>query len=206
MFKSRRLLALPVAAVIGLAFAPGAAHASLLAVDPDSCAEQPLGQVFLPFADIAHYTPAPGGDAESADALDLTGGATLVDGNEPWQVGGAADSTSVRLPAGSSVTTGALCVGLGHPTMRFFAKSQGTGLLSMLKVEVLFQGVLGLNRLPIGVALPSSSWTPTLPMTVVANLLPLLPPNSTPVAFRLTPVGSGTWTVDDIYVDPYKGR
>ncbi len=58
--------------------------------------------------------------------------------------------------------------------------------------------------LPIGAALAGThrSWQPTLPTVVVANLLPLLPGEQTPVAFRFTPVGSATWTIDDIYVDP----
>ena len=203
---TRRLLRFTVGAIAGLAFVPGAAHASLLAVDPASCDTQTMSQVFMPWVDVANYTLAPGGNAESAAALDLTGGASIVPGNEPFQVGAASDSQSLSLPAGSSATTGALCVGLGHPTMRFFAKSSGTNLLSSLRVDVLFQGVLGLKTLPIGLVLPSSSWAPTSPFLVIANLLPLLPPNSTPVAFRLTPQGAGTWNVDDVYVDPWGNR
>jgi hypothetical protein len=38
---------------------------------------------------------------------------------------------------------------------------------------------------------------------VVANLLPLLPNNYTAVAFRLRAV-TGTWRIDDVYVDPKK--
>lgn len=201
-----RLARFTLVAAIGLAVAPGAAHAGLLAVDPESCASQSLDQVFRPWADLADYTLAPGGDAESTGALTLTGDAALAPGNEPFQVGAPTDASSVRLPAGSSATTGAICVGLGHPTMRFFARSSGTNLFSSLRVDVLFQGVLGLRTLPIGLVSPSSSWTPTAPFLVVANLLPLLPPNSTPVAFRLTPQGAGTWNVDDVYVDPWGNR
>ena len=39
-------------------------------------------------------------------------------------------------------------------------------------------------------------------MLVVANLLPLLPGEHTPVAFRFTALG-GDWSIDDVYVDPY---
>jgi hypothetical protein len=42
-------------------------------------------------------------------------------------------------------------------------------------------------------------------MPIVANLLPLLPGDHTPVAFRFTPVGlGGDWRIDDLYVDPYR--
>lgn len=206
MLQIRRPIRLLLGVLAGLAVVPSAAHASLLAVDPASCDTQTLSQVFLPFADVANYTPAPGGSGESADALTLTGDAAIAPGNEPWQVGGASDGNSISLPSGSSATTGALCVGLGHPTVRFFSRSRGTNLFSSLRVDVLFQGILGLSQLPIGLVLPSSSWTPNVPYLVVANLLPLLPPNSTPVAFRFTPQGAGTWSVDDIYVDPYRNR
>ena len=33
--------------------------------------------------------------------------------------------------------------------------------------------------------------------------LPLLPGERTPVAFRFTPQGKGTWSIDDVYVDPH---
>jgi hypothetical protein len=36
---------------------------------------------------------------------------------------------------------------------------------------------------------------------VIANLLPLLPGDKTPVAFRFRAV-TGNWNVDDAYVDP----
>jgi hypothetical protein len=39
-------------------------------------------------------------------------------------------------------------------------------------------------------------------MLVVANLLALLPNETTPVAFRFTAQG-GDWSIDDVWVDPY---
>jgi hypothetical protein len=97
-----------------------------------------------------------------------------------------------------------MCVGLGHPTMRFFARKASGGLLSTLAVEVLFEGLGGtVKSLPIGVVLGGSSWQPTLPFPVIANLLPLVPGQQTPVAFRFTALG-GTWQVDDVYVDPWR--
>ena len=37
---------------------------------------------------------------------------------------------------------------------------------------------------------------------MVANLLPLLPGERTPVEFTVRSVGVGTWWVDDFYVHP----
>ena len=50
---------------------------------------------------------------------------------------------------------------------------------------------------------PTGAWQPTLPMTVVANLLPLLPGEHAPVQFRFTPLLGG-WQIDDVYVDPMR--
>jgi hypothetical protein len=55
------------------------------------------------------------------------------------------------------------------------------------------------------VVLGGSAWQPTLPFPVVANLLPLLPGQMTPVAFRFTARG-GAWRIDDVYIDPWKAR
>lgn len=206
MLQSRRPLRLILGVIAGLALVPSAAHASLLATDATSCDAQSLSQVFLPFADVANYTAAPGGNAESAADLLLSGAASIVSGNEPYHVGDASDSSALSLPSGSSATTGTMCVGIGHPTMRFFAKSSGTNLFSGLRVDVNFQGALGLQRLTIGTVLPNGSWKLSPTYLVVANLLPLLPDNMTPASFSFTPQGAGTWTVDDIYVDPYSNR
>jgi hypothetical protein len=206
MNLNRRPLRLILGVIAGLAVVPSAAHASLLVADIDNCDAQSLGQVFLPFSDIANYTVAPGGSAESAGDLILSGAASIVAGNEPYYVGDSSDASSLRLPSGSSATTGTMCVGIGHPTMRFFAKSSGTNLFSSLRVDVNFNGILGLQRLTIGTVLPNGSWTLSPTYLVVANLLPLLPGNMTPASFSFTPQGAGTWTVDDIYVDPYRTR
>lgn len=206
MSVTRRFVSLLAVAVSGLAVVPGGASAGILTAAAPSCDTQTFDRVFLPWADVAQYTLAPGGAAESADQLTLTGGASVASGNEPWQVGGSGER-SVRLPAGSSLTTDPICVGIGHPTIRFFSKSSGTGLLSSLRVDVQFETAFGdVVTLPMGLVLPHSSWSAGVPMLVVANLLPLLPNDTTPVTFRFTPQGSGTWSVDDIYVDPWGQR
>ena len=90
--------------------------------------------------------------------------------------------------------------------MRFFAKRNGGTILSTMKVEVLFNGLGGLVKsLPIGLVLAGQNWQPTLPYPVLASLLPLLPGEMTPVKFRFTPL-SGSWQVDDVYVDPWRFR
>jgi hypothetical protein len=205
--RTQRVLVAALAAGAAMLAAAAPANAGILAQTATNCDDAVSSRVFLPWLDIANYVPAPGGDAESASSWKLSGGAQVVPGNEPWKVGDKADASSLRLPAGSSATTDVICVGIGHPTMRFFARKTSGGLLSTLRVEVLFEGLGGVVKsLPIGVVLGGSSWQPTLPFPVIANLLPLLPGAQTPVAFRFTPIGGGTWQVDDVYVDPWRLR
>jgi hypothetical protein len=201
----RAIGALVAAGAVTLA-AAAPAHAGLLVASGTNCQASSSSQVFLRWLDLFRYERAPGGNAESAAGWTLSGGARVVPGNEPWKVGGSG-SNSLLLPRGSQATTGKMCVGIGHPVMRFFAKRTSGTLLDTLNVEVLFQGAGGRSlSLPIGLVLAGGSWQPTLPFPVLASLLPLLPGSQTPVSFRFTPVGGGSWQVDDVYVDPWRIR
>ncbi len=208
-----RICSTAAVALTALSVGATSASAGLLANSAPSCDAQPVSQPFAPWLDYASYTPLSGGGFEgSGDGWTMSGGARVAAGNESYKVAGASDARSMVIPSGGSATSPTICVGLEHPTMRFFAKRNAGGLLglSSMNVEVLFENSLGLvNSLPIGVVTPpllSSGWQPTLPMTVLANLLPLLPGAHTPVAFRFSTVAGGEWAIDDAYVDPYQRR
>jgi hypothetical protein len=207
-FTTRRgtaLLGALAAALCALAVAAQPSHAGVVTASTP-CDATDGSQVFRRWLDLANYQPAPDGGFEAgAKGWSLYGAATVA-GNEPYDVGGATDDTALRVPSGGSATTPTFCVGLEHPTARFFAKRVDGSLLSTLRVDVRFQDALGNTHfLPIGVvALNGGSWQPTLPMLLVANLLPLLPGDHTPVALRFVPQGGGSWLVDDVYVDPFK--
>jgi hypothetical protein len=185
----RRRLGIAVAILTAVALA-GPAEASA-----EPCAPAQADQTFLPWLDVANYVSAPEGDLESAGSWDLDGGAAVVAGNEPFQVGGADDASSLRLPAGGSATTSPMCVGLEHPTLRFFAKGP---LLGTLKVDAVLDG----HALPVGVVVGGGRWAPSLPLPIVLNTLSLL--EQTDVSFRFTPLLGSSWSVDDVYVDPYR--
>jgi hypothetical protein len=188
----RRIGLAGVLALAALAFAvPSGAQA-------DGCPEQPSAQTFLPWWDVAWYVPAPDGGFEGGGSgWTLSGGAAVVDGNQPYLDG----ARSLRLPGGASATTAPMCIGIEHPTIRLFARNTGSPL-STLAVSVVFRDLLGIRQeLPIGVVTAGSRWAPTAVMPVVANLL------SDRAAFRFTPLDDrGEWTIDDVYVDPYNKR
>jgi len=190
-------------AALTLALSAPSASAGILVKSAPDCSPKPASQVFARWGDSSQYNLAPGGSFEAgAAAWSLSGKASIVSGNEPWKVAGAGHTRSLKLPPGASATSPTICVGLEHPTIRFFAKNN-SALLSTLSVEVITETSLGLTvPVPVGVVLPSGQWKPGPKFLVVANLLPLLPGEHTPVRFRVTSIGTGTWSVDDFYVDP----
>ena len=198
-------MALLATMVVGMAFAAPSAQAGVLVKTATDCEAQTIEQPFKRWLDYANYVLVPNGTVEDGTSR-WSGSGSAVSGNEPWYVHGAGESSSMRIPAGRSVTTDTICVGLEHPTLRFFAKSNSTSLLgavSTLMVEVQFEDAAGnVHSLPVGVVTPTSRWQPTLTFPVVANLLPLLPGEHTPVRFRFTAIGGSSWQIDDVYVDP----
>jgi hypothetical protein len=102
------------------------------------------------------------------------------------------------------VTSPPVCVGLGHPTIRFFAAGGGRG--SWLRVEALYGTALGPGRHTVALLPPRASWSPTLPLLFLGNVLGLteLEGLTTTVRFRFTALGNAPWQIDDVYVDPWK--
>lgn len=199
---------LRLVAALGAAFAligADRADAGVLAASATDCDAQVLEQPFVPWADPADYTLLQDGSfGAGAHAWELSSGASVVAENEPFRVHGDHRAASVRLEPDSSATSPALCVGIEHPTLRFFARNDGP-VTGTLQVEALFEDALGnVQSVDLGLVSGHSTWAPTLPLPVVANLLPLLPDERTPVAFRFSvPQSSGAWLIDDVYVDPY---
>jgi hypothetical protein len=201
----RRCAIVAAAAVFALLFAPKA-HAGLLVSSATSCDDNTLSQPFAPWLDNAHYFSLSDFENGASDWA-LTGGAAVTSGNEPWQVGGAGDSQSLSIPSGASATSQTVCVGIDSPSVRFFARRDAHGLLgflSTLRVDALVVDNLGNTvTVPVFSTGGGSSWAPTLPMPVLASLLPVLPGDHTPIAFKFTAVGSADWHIDDTYVDPW---
>jgi hypothetical protein len=157
---------------------------------------------FLRWLDPAPYVLAPGGDFEAPSGWSLSGGARVAEGNEPFHVGGRDDRRSLVLPAGGSATSPPVCVGLLHPTLRFFAAGPAR---SRLQVEVVYRTLLGPASHTVAVLPARSRWAPTLPLPFLANAVGLtaLEGATTTVQLRFTATGGG-WRIDDVYVDPWK--
>jgi hypothetical protein len=173
------------------------ASAGVLTKSATDCATPELSQPFKPWLDNSQYKLVDNGSFETgADGWTLTGGARVAAGNATQRPGGQ----SLLLPAGSSATTPPVCVGLDEPTLRYFAKASSP--LAAMTVSVQVQLQLGVwVTLPIGADL-GGAWHPSLPHLVIANLLPLFPPDMTAVRFTFRPLLGGAFSVDDVFVDP----
>jgi hypothetical protein len=198
LFRLRREVPL-VACALALLMT-GSAHAGdpVDAVLEDGCPDEQLSRPFAPWLDFADYQRVPGGTFERPLRGWSLLGSKVAAGNHPF----ASGASSLRLVAGGSAVSPAFCVGLTHPTVRFFVAGPGrTG--ATLRVEALIRSGPGvLERVPIGVADGRGGWGPSLPMVLRANLVAALPGDRTAIALRFTAAG-GTFSIDDVYVDPY---
>jgi hypothetical protein len=183
-----------------------AAHASVLSVLPGSCGARSESQPFLEWNDHHDYFPTPGGGFEAGTpAWSLTGGAAVEPGNETYSVAAAGDSRSLSLPAGSTATSPVECTDILDPTVRLFVRNTGSPA-SQLDVIALYPGLLGgVEESLVGRLTGSSRWEPSPIISLLgANLSSTLSLSRTVIAFRFVPADrTGSWQIDDVYVDPY---
>ena len=176
-----------------------------------ACGQQVFGQPFLRWLDPAYYVLAPdGGLEQGALGWRLSGGASVVAGNEPYYVRDAADTRALSLPSGSSATTPPICVGVDAPAARLFVTNSGSQL-STLQVDLIYRNALGVTTsAPLVEVTGTSIWEPTIQIALLANVtsLQVAANGTTNIALRFRRQGStsSSWKLDDLYVDPFKGN
>jgi hypothetical protein len=197
------ILTLAATGVVALACTATPASAGLGILCPDA-----NSQVFRPWGDLAFYAFTPNGGFEySSYGWTLSGGAKVVDGNESFFVHSRYDDSSLLLPAGSRATTPPMCIGLLSSKMRLFLSQNGDDS-ARLKVQVLYGGGLasilgGVGQLlgvsDVGYLSAGDDWQASDAVPMLGGTVPLL---TQYVQFRFTPVGSGDFQIDDVYLDP----
>jgi hypothetical protein len=129
---------------------------------------------------------------------------SVVSGNEPWDVNGSG-SHSLSIGPGGAASSPRVCAALLAPDWRMFAKSDGAN--GSLQARIVFYGLLGnvtgiLNLTSFGSG-GYGNWQPSGDIT---SLL-ALPIATVSAQLQLTNTGSsGTWQVDDVFVDPWGNR
>lgn len=188
------LAAAASAAIAGAAAPTG--HAGLL-----SC---PGGlQPFAQFGDTNDYFAFANNGFENGGSGWGLSGSSIGSGNEPWKVQGG--SSSLSIGPGGTASSPRVCAALFAPHWRMFAHADGAN--GSLKAQIVFYGLLGnvtglLNFTSFG---PSDygTWAPS--SDVPSGLA--LPLATFSAQLRLTNTGSsGTWQVDDVFVDPWGSR
>jgi hypothetical protein len=207
--RARIALSAVVAGAALFAALPGTASAGLLVASAPSCDNGSTSQPFAQWGDGNNYFLAPGGNFENGGAGWTLNGARVASDQEPWRVAGDNGSHALVVPAGHSVVSPTVCVGIENPSMRFFAHRSGGGLLgpaSQLVVTARVETSLGVViEVPVGVVdllSNGATWNRTPVQIVLASLLPLLPGEHTPIQFRFAAVGTANWVIDDVFVDP----
>lgn len=201
---NRKLLAIAAAGLGLLAAAPAAQAAKeASAAAPAECTPQPASaQPFSAWSDFGLYTLVAGGDVEGDLAGWTLDGARVVEGNEPFQVGGAGDHLALALAEGDSVTTAPICIDATYPWFRFFARNTA-GRKAKLRVQVLYTDVKGkLRQEGAGdYATREGGWLPTGSLGIAIDW-DKVPGGALPVSFRFTAKNHSSFLVDDVYVDP----
>jgi hypothetical protein len=199
MRGSRRLWCVFAAVLAAAVVSIPAASAGLLGGLLPSCGA--TTQPFSAWGDSSAYCAFPNLGFESGSkGWTLKGSSSVVSANEPWHVSGAG-THALQLGPGASALSSPLPVSLLDPYLRFFARS--TGANGSLHVQVYFRGLTGnltgllnFGNLSQG---SYSTWQPTQKV-MSALALPLL--TSTAQVQVTSLATSGSWQVDDVYLDP----
>lgn len=197
MAKRLAVLVVGAASVLAaLTIGTGSAEAGLF-----GCRYDDSGQRFAQWGDGADYVSIQNGAFESSYGWRLSGGAQLVDENEPFYLGSKSDQRSLLLPPGGSALSPAVCLQLLTPTIRFVGRSSDA---SAVHVTLYTRTLFGLLQLPTyGEMDLSTDWdASSIHSFVLENVLGILSLTRTNVYFKFTPVGDATVQMDDLYLDP----
>jgi hypothetical protein len=154
-------------------------------------------QAFAQWGDPHYYVFGANGGLELGSyGWSLSGGSTVVFGNESFYLHSRYDSHSLFIPSGGSATTPSMCMATSSSVLRFFVKGGGA-----VHVQVVERNLLGLvigvlDQATVG---GSSSWEPSPTIVNLNSLQGLVGVSS--VQLRFTAVG-GSDQIDDVYVDP----
>lgn len=215
--RARLRFLIPATAALAAALALVAPSANAGLLDPITKLLSPVTNLVLPTcaASSEVFAPVDGdragyfgfsnnGFESGSRGWQLSGGAYVGYGNEPWYAGGYG-SHSLSLAPGASATSPSFCINLLDPAARMFARNLSSN--GDLQVQVVFHGLTGNLTGVLNVATLDTrdyaSWHPTGRISS-ALALPLL---TSYAQIRIVNTGSrGTWQVDDAFVDPLISR
>jgi hypothetical protein len=173
----------------------GAVEVAQTAATTLSCQDPVIVNPFTAFGDYRDYVLAPYGDFENLalPGWTLTGGATAMRD--------AAGKGILRMPAGSTALSPAMCVDLNYPTMRYFVRDAADDK-SRLSTQVLYvDHATAYTPYTVGKLDPTRNWRLTEDIEIEPERGGV-EAGWRRVAFRLVAPKEGDIRIDDLYVDP----
>lgn len=175
------------------------------------CGTRTVTTPFSRFGDANGYFLAPNGGFESGTTgWSLSGGAAVASGNESYYLHSTSDRYALSLPTGAVASSTFVCITKDDPSVRFVARATGS-VYNSLNVSATIRSSAGtvqsvyLGQLSAG---SFGSWTPSSIYSYSVNLnMPGMIVNGVAeVSFTFSSQGSsGSWQIDDVYIDPFKG-
>jgi hypothetical protein len=176
-----------------------------------SCSSQTLSTPFSLLGDWNKYYLTPGGSFESS----AWSGGSLVNGSDPFKLNSVFDSHAMQI--NGQATSPSFCITRDDPSLRFVARSTripgSNGNYSQLNVSVSVRNSSGsAANFFLGVLQPQGNGWFVSPRMEYGSLFDswLFGTDGTGTAqmqIVLTVAGQGgSWTVDDVYVDPFAGK
>jgi hypothetical protein len=195
--------------VAGVAVPFPAAPASALTLLPN-CGARVAAPAFAPWGDFNPYFPVANGGFESgASGWSVSDGAAVTPGNETYFVGALTDSHSLVIPNGGRAKSPTTCVALGENSVRLFVKSSGTGPSSLhvqASVENALTGIVLSTGFDVDASAATQDWSPTSTFDVPNLLGGLVGVQNLTLVFTARGSSAVSWSIDDVYVDPFKLR
>ena len=171
------------------------------------------GTLFEPFGqwgDDADYYLAYGGTCEAnyAYAWNLTSGASIVTGNEPWYVHYSRDTQSLQIASGASATTWPSPMISADHARLFIKPSSVKGSKLTITTTALSNEFYNLYAplLSSTYTITSSGNSAWAPSANIPMPLALGPDGIQNVTFSFSVSGGGSWQIDDLYIDPNRWR
>lgn len=181
--------------VAGLAVSGGTAQAA-----PIACTNRSTSKAFAAWGDTNPYFVVQDGSFEATPSTWVNRNAAIATGNEPWKVLGSTHGKSLKLSSRAVATTAQFCVATAEDALRFFVKAPGVGG-SWLHVHI--DVVSGVNRATndYDVVGTSTGWAPSQRI-----MLPDIRDSSGKqlVTITFSVVGTATWYLDDVMIDPWR--
>jgi hypothetical protein len=181
---------------------------TLPAVASAGCPSSPTSQPFKRFSDSAAYNLVQNGHFESGTSGWSLTSSAVASGNETYKVRSSSDAKSLVVQPKGLAVSPAFCVGIEHPSFRFFAR-QTSGSWATLNVKLRWTTSGGQTNDTVVGSLNGSngytSWKPS-PAFALATTLPLWQSGQTAsvrIVFDPEDYG-GAWAIDDVYIDPFR--